>query len=169
MLNDADLDALLAGRHADPFSRLGLHADDNGRLWVRVLLPGAQDVAVLDAANVDLKAFTEDFYHNLCGSHLKDVLETLVWLKAKTKVWVGVSIEVQFSGMRKYRRISICCSNQHKDEMPFRYHHATNRNVVEECTARELHGGNEAKKFISRAAVELGMVTQGVLHLRLTG
>ena len=39
MLNDTDLDALLAGRHADPFSRLGLHADETGRLWVRVLLP----------------------------------------------------------------------------------------------------------------------------------
>lgn len=51
MLNDADLDALLAGRHADPFSRLGLHADDAGRLWVRVLLPGASDVALLDAGS----------------------------------------------------------------------------------------------------------------------
>ena len=49
MLNDADLDALLAGRHADPFSRLGLHADDGGRLWVRALLTGASSVAVLDA------------------------------------------------------------------------------------------------------------------------
>ena len=51
MLNDADLDALLAGRHADPFSRLGLHADDAGRLWVRVLLPGATDVTLLDASS----------------------------------------------------------------------------------------------------------------------
>jgi 1,4-alpha-glucan branching enzyme len=51
MLTDADLDALLAGRHADPFARLGLHADDNGRLWVRTLQPGAEEVAVLDAAN----------------------------------------------------------------------------------------------------------------------
>ena len=38
MLTDADVDSLLAGRHADPFGRLGLHADDNGRLWARVLL-----------------------------------------------------------------------------------------------------------------------------------
>jgi 1,4-alpha-glucan branching enzyme len=51
MLNDADLDALLAGRHADPFSRLGLHADDNGRLWVRALLPGAAGVALVDTAS----------------------------------------------------------------------------------------------------------------------
>ena len=51
MLNDADLDALLAGRHADPFSRLGLHADEAGRLWVRALLPGAAAVALVDAAS----------------------------------------------------------------------------------------------------------------------
>jgi 1,4-alpha-glucan branching enzyme len=50
MLNDADVDALLAGRHADPFARLGLHADDNGRLWVRALLPGAASVALVDTA-----------------------------------------------------------------------------------------------------------------------
>jgi 1,4-alpha-glucan branching enzyme len=50
MLNDADLDALLAGRHADPFAQLGLHADENGRLWVRALLPGAAEVTVLEAA-----------------------------------------------------------------------------------------------------------------------
>ncbi|HEY9105351.1 MAG TPA: 1,4-alpha-glucan branching enzyme, partial [Roseateles sp.] len=51
MLTDADLDALLAGRHTDPFARLGLHADDKGRLWVRVLLPGASEVALLDAGS----------------------------------------------------------------------------------------------------------------------
>ena len=51
MLTDADVDSLLAGRHADPFGRLGLHADDNGRLWVRVLLPNADEVALLDAGS----------------------------------------------------------------------------------------------------------------------
>ena len=51
MIQDADLDALLAGRHADPFSRLGLHADEGGKLWVRALLPGAATVALQDAAS----------------------------------------------------------------------------------------------------------------------
>ena len=51
MLPEADLNALLAGRHADPFARLGLHADEGGRLWVRALLPGAAEVKVLDAAS----------------------------------------------------------------------------------------------------------------------
>jgi pyruvate formate lyase activating enzyme len=41
----------------------------------------------MDAANIDLKAFTERFYRKLCGAHLDPVLETLVYLKEKTDVW----------------------------------------------------------------------------------
>ncbi|WP_088278939.1 1,4-alpha-glucan branching protein GlgB [Ideonella sp. A 288] len=50
MLSDADLHALLDARHGDPFSVLGLHADVDGALWVRALLPGATAVVVHDAA-----------------------------------------------------------------------------------------------------------------------
>ena len=45
----------------------------------------------MDAANVDLKGFTEDFYHKLCGAHLQPVLETLVYLKHETKVWFEIT------------------------------------------------------------------------------
>lgn len=41
----------------------------------------------MDAANVDLKAFTEDFYHKVTYSHLAPVLETLEFLKRETEVW----------------------------------------------------------------------------------
>jgi pyruvate formate lyase activating enzyme len=41
----------------------------------------------MDAANVDLKGFTERFYFQICGGHLKPVLETLEYLKQHTKVW----------------------------------------------------------------------------------
>ena len=41
----------------------------------------------MDAANVDLKCFTEDFYQRLCSGHLQDVLDTLVYLKHETDVW----------------------------------------------------------------------------------
>ncbi len=47
--------------------------------------------AKMDAANVDLKAFTEDFYFKLTGSHLQPVLDTLVYLKRETKVWVELT------------------------------------------------------------------------------
>ena len=45
----------------------------------------------MDAANVDLKAFTEDFYWKLTGAHLQPVLETLEYLKHETKVWLEVT------------------------------------------------------------------------------
>jgi pyruvate formate lyase activating enzyme len=45
----------------------------------------------MDAANVDLKAFTEAFYHSLTGGHLQPVLDTLVYLKRETSVWVEVT------------------------------------------------------------------------------
>ncbi len=41
----------------------------------------------VDAANVDLKAFTEDFYGKITLTHLAPVLETLLWLKRETDVW----------------------------------------------------------------------------------
>ncbi len=45
----------------------------------------------IDAANVDLKAFTERFYFKLTFSHLNDVLDTLVWLKNETNVWFEIT------------------------------------------------------------------------------
>ncbi len=47
--------------------------------------------AHIDAANVDLKAFTEQFYKRLCFAHLEPVLDTLRWLKRETDVWLEVT------------------------------------------------------------------------------
>jgi pyruvate formate lyase activating enzyme len=53
--------------------------------------PRAEFYQHMDAANVDLKAFTERFYHQVTGSHLQPVLETLIYLKHQTKVWVEIT------------------------------------------------------------------------------
>ncbi len=45
----------------------------------------------IDAANVDLKAFSENFYHKLTFSHLNYVLDTLIWLKRETEVWFEIT------------------------------------------------------------------------------
>ena len=47
--------------------------------------------AVMDAANVDLKAFTDEFYYKLTGSHLQPVLDTLVYLRHETQVWTEIT------------------------------------------------------------------------------
>jgi pyruvate formate lyase activating enzyme len=49
--------------------------------------PRAEFYRYMDAANVDLKAFSETFYHKLTGSHLEPVLDTLKYLKQETDVW----------------------------------------------------------------------------------
>jgi pyruvate formate lyase activating enzyme len=43
--------------------------------------------AKMDAANVDLKGFTDEFYVKLCGAHLNPVLDTLVYLRHHTDCW----------------------------------------------------------------------------------
>jgi pyruvate formate lyase activating enzyme len=53
--------------------------------------PRAELFAAMDAANVDLKAFTETFYHEVCGGHLQTVLETLVYLRRETAVWLEIT------------------------------------------------------------------------------
>jgi pyruvate formate lyase activating enzyme len=45
----------------------------------------------IDAANVDLKAFTEEFYWKLTGAHLQPVLDTLKYLKHETQVWFEIT------------------------------------------------------------------------------
>jgi len=45
----------------------------------------------MDAANVDLKAFTERFYYRICGGALAPVLETLEYLRKETKVWFEIT------------------------------------------------------------------------------
>ncbi len=47
--------------------------------------------ANIDATNIDLKAFSEDFYFRLTGSHLQPVLDTLVYLRQETRVWVEIT------------------------------------------------------------------------------
>jgi pyruvate formate lyase activating enzyme len=48
--------------------------------------------AFADAANVDLKGFTEEFYLKVCGSgHLEPVLDTLKWIRHSTRVWLEIT------------------------------------------------------------------------------
>jgi pyruvate formate lyase activating enzyme len=45
----------------------------------------------MDAANVDLKAFSEKFYRDVCAGHLQPVLETLEYLERHTHVWFEIT------------------------------------------------------------------------------
>ncbi len=45
----------------------------------------------MDAANIDLKAFTEDFYHRVCAGSLRPVLETLDYVANQTDTWIEIT------------------------------------------------------------------------------
>ena len=45
----------------------------------------------VDAANIDLKAFTQNFYGKITLTHLQPVLDTLQWLKNETNVWFEIT------------------------------------------------------------------------------
>jgi len=53
--------------------------------------PAREFFAEMDAANVDLKAFTEDFYHKLCVGHLQPVLDTLAYIHHETDCWLEIT------------------------------------------------------------------------------
>lgn len=45
----------------------------------------------MDATNVDLKAFNAETYHKVCGGELAAVLDTLVYIKKETSVWLELT------------------------------------------------------------------------------
>ena len=47
--------------------------------------------AKMDAANVDLKAFTDTFYARLSAAHLQPVLDTLRYLRHETDTWIEIT------------------------------------------------------------------------------
>ena len=53
--------------------------------------PRVEFYRYMDAANIDLKAFSEDFYYKITGGHLQPVLETLQYLKHETQVWLELT------------------------------------------------------------------------------
>ena len=53
--------------------------------------PRRELFAAMDAAHVDLKGFTEDFYRTICGGHLQPVLDTLLYLRRETNVWLEIT------------------------------------------------------------------------------
>ncbi len=53
--------------------------------------PRREFFALMDAANVDLKAFSQRFYHDYVKGRLADVLDTLLYIKRETAVWLEIT------------------------------------------------------------------------------
>ncbi len=53
--------------------------------------PREELFARMDAANIDLKAFSEDFYRRVCGGHLQPVLETIAHVAQASDCWLELT------------------------------------------------------------------------------
>ncbi|GJL81412.1 MAG: AmmeMemoRadiSam system radical SAM enzyme [marine bacterium B5-7] len=53
--------------------------------------PRKEFFARMDAANIDLKGFTNRFYRNICGAQLNDVLDTLMYVHHQTDTWLELT------------------------------------------------------------------------------
>ena len=78
----------------------------------------------IDAANVDLKGFTEEFYHKVTLSHLQPVLDTLRWLHHETDVWVEITnliIPQENDSAGEIRRLCDWVLENMGDEVPVHF------------------------------------------------
>jgi pyruvate formate lyase activating enzyme len=66
--------------------------------------PRREFFAKMDAANIDLKAFTEDFYFQQTGAHLAPVLETLAYVHHETDCWLELTTAADPRPERQRRR-----------------------------------------------------------------
>jgi pyruvate formate lyase activating enzyme len=55
------------------------------------LAPAREFYSKMDAANVDLKAFSDEFYVDLCGGHLRPVLDILAMIQRETDCWLEIT------------------------------------------------------------------------------
>jgi AmmeMemoRadiSam system radical SAM enzyme/AmmeMemoRadiSam system protein B/AmmeMemoRadiSam system protein A len=79
---------------------------------------------LIDAANVDLKAFTEGFYQHLTLSHLQPVLDTLVWLRHESNVWLEITnlvIPQENDSDDEFRRMCDWILQHLGDEVPVHF------------------------------------------------
>jgi pyruvate formate lyase activating enzyme len=53
--------------------------------------PRAEFYRHMDAVNIDLKGFTEEFYHRVCGAELAAVLETIEYVATRTDTWMELT------------------------------------------------------------------------------
>ena len=88
--NDPVIFAEYAMDVADACHAAGVHAVAVTAGYMHAA-PRAEFYAKMDAANVDLKGFTERFYADLCAARLHEVLDTLAYIKHETDCWLEIT------------------------------------------------------------------------------
>ncbi|GAA0684219.1 AmmeMemoRadiSam system radical SAM enzyme [Marinobacterium maritimum] len=78
----------------------------------------------MDAANIDLKAFTERFYKKICGGELAPVLDTLEYIHHQTDTWLEITtllIPGENDSDREIAQLSRWICTQLSDEVPLHF------------------------------------------------
>jgi pyruvate formate lyase activating enzyme len=86
--------------------------------------PRREFFAKMDAANVDLKAFTEEFYFKLTGAHLNPVLDTLKYLVHETDCWTEITtllIPTKNDGDDELRALSAWVARELGPQVPLHF------------------------------------------------
>jgi len=88
-------------------------------------LPAAREFyARMDAANVDLKAFTDDFYFKLCVGHLQPVLDILAYIHHETDCWLEITtllIPGQNDSDQELKELSAWCARELGPDVPLHF------------------------------------------------
>jgi pyruvate formate lyase activating enzyme len=85
---------------------------------------GSEFFSHMDAVNVDLKAFTEKFYHKLCAGQLQPVLDRLTYLKHETDVWTEITtllIPGQNDSDEELQKLSRWIANELGPDVPLHF------------------------------------------------
>jgi pyruvate formate lyase activating enzyme len=78
----------------------------------------------MDAANVDLKAFTDNFYFKLCAGHLQPVLDLLAYIHHETNCWLEITtllIPGQNDSEQEVKNLSAWCAKELGPDVPLHF------------------------------------------------
>jgi pyruvate formate lyase activating enzyme len=88
-------------------------------------LPAAKEFyAKMDAANIDLKAFTDDFYFKLCVGHLQPILDILAYVWHETNCWLEITtllIPGQNDSDKELQELSAWCAKELGPDVPLHF------------------------------------------------
>lgn len=111
--------------------------------------PRKELFAKMDATNIDLKAFSEDFYWKRCGGHLEPVLETLTYVAHETDCWLEVTtllLEGENDSDEELTKLSEWCVEELGPDVPLHFsaaHAAYKMNDLPSTSIATLRRGRE--------------------------
>lgn len=88
------------------------------------LAPAREFFGKMDAANIDLKAFSEDFYFKLCVGHLQPILDLIAMVHHETKCWIELTtllIPGHNDSVGEIRQLAEWCRRELGPDVPLHF------------------------------------------------